>query len=250
MEAYVDPNIVIDSEFLDGENAILVNFVGCNFNCPICNAPDFVVFNRNFITNIKEVKKEIKRVSPNVSNIVFSGGEPTLQRLALGSLCRFANKLNLSTWVHTNGSKPEVIKYLIKNNLSTNFIVSIKAPLDNDIFNRATKSASFFVSSLQMIESIKKSIDILYEFLPNISVEFRTPVFPGVVYKPEHFLKICRAIAKLHPVLVIENFSFDPEKGFLNSAIKNLSPLSKASLNQIKKVCTAKYPQVDVQARF
>ncbi len=249
MEAYIDANIGIDSEYIEGQPSMIVNFAGCNFNCPICFVPNYVKFSKDFAVNLKAIKSEIERISPNVDNIVFTGGEPALQRLALGSLCRFARNYELSIWVHTNASKPSVIKYLLMNELCDNFIIDIKSPLDEEIFQRTTQSGNFFMPPSEIIKDIKKSIELLYEHLPNITVEFRTTVFPGVMYQEKHFDSICRSIARLHPNLIIQNFRYDQEEGILNkSLLKNRAPSYK-HLEHIKENLEKSFPQIHIEIK-
>jgi pyruvate formate lyase activating enzyme len=249
MEAYIDSNIGIDYEYIEGQPSMIVNFAGCNFNCPICFVPNYVKFSNDFLIDLKVIKSEIERISPNVDNVVFTGGEPTLQRLALGSLCRFSRSFQLSIWLHSNASKPEVIKYLLMNELCNNFIIDIKAPLEEEIFQKSTQSANFFMPSSEIIEDVKRTIEILYEHLPNITVEFRTTVFPGVIYTEKHFESICKSIAHLHPNLIIQNFRYDKEEGILNkSLLRNKAPSTK-HLEHIKEHLEKTFPQIDIQIR-
>lgn len=251
MEAYIDPNLTIDSDYLDGQNSIIINFLGCNFNCPICYLPAYVKFKSDSITLIKTIKQEIERIHPNAENIIFTGGEPTLQRLALGNLCRYANSLELTPWVHTNCSKPSVINYLIQNDLCSNFIVDIKAPFDEVLFEKSTNSKGFFVNSSQILTDIRKTLQIFYEKKEDLTLEFRSTVVPGVFYKKEHFEAIGREIAKFQTTYIIQNFTLSDDETQLplNPIFKKTLPLSENQLNELKEFLERKFPQLKIQIK-
>jgi len=251
MEAYIDPNLTIDSDYIEGQNSIIMNFLGCNFNCPICFLPAYVKFKSDSITSIKTIKEEIQRIHPNAENIVFTGGEPTLQRLALGNLCRYANSLNLTPWVHTNCSKPSVINYLIQNDLCSNFILDIKSSFDESLFEKSTNSKGFFVSSSQLLTDIKKTLQILYEKKEELSLEFRSTVVPGVIHQKEHFESIAREIAKFQTTYTIQNFTLNEDENQLplNPIFKKTLPLSDNQLNELKDFLERKFPQLRIQTK-
>jgi pyruvate formate lyase activating enzyme len=62
-----------------------------------------------------------------VSGIIFSGGEPTMQKDALVALCRAARKLGLATGVHTNGVFPATLEALLQEQLIDHVALDIKA---------------------------------------------------------------------------------------------------------------------------
>jgi pyruvate formate lyase activating enzyme len=52
-----------------------------------------------------------------VSGVIFSGGEPTLQKEPLAVLARAAQQMGLKTGIHTNGYFPDTLEYLISEQL-------------------------------------------------------------------------------------------------------------------------------------
>ena len=62
-----------------------------------------------------------------MSGIIFSGGEPTMQKDALLALCRASRKLGLATGVHTNGVFPATLEALLKEQLIDHVALDIKA---------------------------------------------------------------------------------------------------------------------------
>jgi pyruvate formate lyase activating enzyme len=62
-----------------------------------------------------------------VSGVVFSGGEPTMQKEALLELAKVAKKMGLAVGIHTNGVNPETLQALIDNGLVDHIALDIKA---------------------------------------------------------------------------------------------------------------------------
>jgi pyruvate formate lyase activating enzyme len=59
----------------------------------------------------------IKTSAPFISGVVFSGGEPTLQKDALLELARFAKQLRLDVGIQTNGQFPATLEEIIAEKL-------------------------------------------------------------------------------------------------------------------------------------
>jgi len=62
-----------------------------------------------------------------ISGVVFSGGEPTMQKDALLTLARAAKRMGLATGVQTNGVYPDTIATLIDEHLIDRVALDIKA---------------------------------------------------------------------------------------------------------------------------
>ena len=62
-----------------------------------------------------------------VSGVIFSGGEPTMQKDPLLALARAAKKMGLAVGVHTNGVYPETLQALIDAGLIDHVALDIKA---------------------------------------------------------------------------------------------------------------------------
>ncbi len=206
MEGYVDKNIVLEySEILD-KKTIVVNFYGCNFNCPFCFNGIFHEFKSDMITDLREIKQEINRIYFNAQTILFTGGEPTLQRIILNQLLRFSKGLELETAVYTNGSKPHVIEDMINQNLVDVIILDLKAPLEKNKFEQTAKASNFFITSEQIINNVKKSIDILRDNRTKVKVFVTTPVIPGLNFNDNDLNQIYEIIKYLRAPWVLIRF--------------------------------------------
>jgi pyruvate formate lyase activating enzyme len=69
----------------------------------------------------------IKTSSPYISGVVFSGGEPTLQKDALMELARYAKGLGLAVGVQTNGFFPHTLEMLIEEKLVDKVALDFKS---------------------------------------------------------------------------------------------------------------------------
>ena len=96
-----------------GRAVCTVFFRGCPIRCSYCQNEGIISGEDN--RDIEEIKEMIKSSSPFISGVVFSGGEPTLQREALVELARYSKKLNLDVGIQTNGLFPETLNLWIKS---------------------------------------------------------------------------------------------------------------------------------------
>ncbi|MGA2698784.1 MAG: anaerobic ribonucleoside-triphosphate reductase activating protein [Methanoregula sp.] len=108
-----------------GRSVCTVFFRGCPVRCTYCqNAA--ILAGKDF-REIDEIVGLIKESKLAASGVVFSGGEPTLQKDALLALARAARKLGFATGVQTNGVFPDTLEALIKDRLLDRVALDIKA---------------------------------------------------------------------------------------------------------------------------
>ena len=98
---------------------------GCPVRCHYCH-------NRALQTgedrrSIEEVTSLIRSSRLLVSGVVFSGGEPTMQKEALCALAKAARKMDLRVGVQTNGVFPETLELLIREGIVDKVSLDIKA---------------------------------------------------------------------------------------------------------------------------
>lgn len=198
MEGYVESASIIDEvPILDGIPTISVRFYGCNFSCPFCYAKDFLSFNEKKLIPLREVKNDIKRISPNADQILFTGGEPTLQRLALIDLIEFSRSLDLSTILFTNGSKYEVIKELVDKQLIDKFLVTLVEPFEDKLFKEYTRVNNFFIKTKDIISSVKSSLEYISKNNTTTDLEIVTPIVPTLNDDFTKLIKIARYVYNL-----------------------------------------------------
>lgn len=121
-----------------GHVAAIIFTQGCNFRCPFCHNGDLLETRmgneidengkRRFELVPKElVLAQLAKRSKQLTGVVMTGGEPTLQQGLLIWL-QLIKKLGFQVKLDTNGSRPRVLKIAIKMNLVDFIAMDVKAP--------------------------------------------------------------------------------------------------------------------------
>ncbi|MDL1969241.1 MAG: anaerobic ribonucleoside-triphosphate reductase activating protein [Deltaproteobacteria bacterium] len=156
-----------------GKISCVIFLSGCNFDCPYCHNPELAkgrslstgYLSEDLIFDFLGSRKGF------LDGVVVSGGEPTLQK-GLISFCEKIRLIGYPVKLDTNGSRPEVIKKLINEDLVNYIAMDIKtdpshyAPLIKD----DCSTNDIFLSA----HIIKES---------NIDYEFRTTCIKSLVNK-------------------------------------------------------------------
>lgn len=146
-----------------GKTSAVCFLGGCNFHCGYCHNPEIVHCSKSRI-NDEELFHFLEKRRRFLDAVCISGGEPTLQE----ELYFFASRIKEMGYfikLDTNGSNPELLKLLAKNNLLDYVAMDVKAPLNryNDVVCvKADQSA------------IRESMDFL--LAGSIPYEFRTTI--------------------------------------------------------------------------
>lgn len=163
-----------------GKVASTVFTRGCNFRCPYCHNPEFVIqgsdqtyFGETYTE--EEVLAFLRKRSSFLDALVISGGEPTLHS-DLPSFIRKVRDMGLMVKLDTNGSRPDVLVSLLAENLLDYVAMDIKAPLEK-----------YHLLGFDSTESIEESIKILDA--SETDHEFRTTCARAIVAEDD-FRKI------------------------------------------------------------
>ena len=208
-----------------GRSACVVFFNRCPFMCSYCQ--NHKLLNKTNLVNIDIIKKKIDEQKNFISAIVFSGGEPTMQCIALEELAKFSKNLGLLVGVETNGYYPEVLKRLANKKLIDKIFLDIKTSLlDQKKYSEITGG---------MVDANKKVIESLR--IQNAIVEARTTVFRFIIddildiakYLKEHDYKqtyvLQQGIPRYAPEEEIRKQKFVSIKELMDIA-KNVSSLT------------------------
>jgi pyruvate formate lyase activating enzyme len=106
-----------------------------------------------------------------LEGIVISGGEPTMYKDLKDFIVKVKSSVGLKVKLDTNGTNPHLLKELIDEKLIDYVAMDIKSNIDN--YHKATG-----IKNGQLVENIKKSIDILKE--NKVDYEFRTTIVKGI----------------------------------------------------------------------
>lgn len=98
---------------------------GCNFRCPFCHNASIVEKQENTY-EIEDVLNEIKKRTAFLNAVVVTGGEPTIYGEKLIDLLKEIKKLHLKIKLDTNGTNPNLLKKIIKENLVDYIAMDIK----------------------------------------------------------------------------------------------------------------------------
>lgn len=135
---------------------------GCNYRCFYCH--NRAILNHPPLLSEAEVSAFLEKRAGMLEGVVFSGGEPTLQKDLAWWLNR-AKKLGYAVKLDTNGSRPDVLASLIGAGLVDYVAMDYKAPF-------AKYSSICFAPQKGVEESLKLLLD------SNIEFELRTTVVP------------------------------------------------------------------------
>lgn len=202
---------------------------GCNFRCPYCHNSSLVKKESAQIFE-NEIFDYLKKWQGIVDGVCISGGEPTLQTDLIDFTKRIRD-MGYFIKLDTNGTNPQVVDSLLKEDLIHYIAMDIKAPIDkyHEISNVKVNTAD-----------IKKSIAII--MASDIEYEFRTTVCKKLL-TIEDIVNISNEIkgAKRYS---LQNFM---DNEFVLCGKGNLSPWDTESLNAAKEAIKDNIKEVIVR---
>ncbi|MBI4453799.1 anaerobic ribonucleoside-triphosphate reductase activating protein [Candidatus Woesearchaeota archaeon] len=246
MQAYIAAIEPVNVEWT--KNICLkIFFAGCNFKCPFCNTPHLLETKEEVLKDLKDVKKEIELNGNFTEAVIFTGGEPCLQRPQLVELAKFCREKKIKVGIETNGSKPEVLRGLLKEALVDFVAIDIKAPFDEALFEKITTSKTFFISTNQIIQDIKESLEILHEYKDKVDIEARTIIVPSLLFRKEDVMKVAEIVNDIDARWVIQRFNNMPE--LVKKNFEHIHPPSTTFLEDLKEACGKKYPNLRIEIK-
>lgn len=147
-----------------GNMACIIFTKGCNFKCSYCHNSSLVLDKKIPLILHDDIFAYLEKRKNILKGVVISGGEPTIQKNLVEFISKI-KKIGYKVKLDTNGSNPEVLKELIKNNLVDYVAMDIK-----NVFEKYNITTDSVVN----INNIKKSIEILKE--NKVDFEFRTTI--------------------------------------------------------------------------
>lgn len=212
-----------------GKIAAVLFSRGCNFRCPFCHNAHLLVKPGRAAANTGEI--DSRELLPFLAErrgfldaVVFSGGEPTLNK-ELPEVIKQVKNAGYLVKIDTNGSNPQMLGQLLAEDLLDYAAMDIKAPLDYKKYLEVSgrlSSEDFF--------NVRTSINLLQA--ATIQVEFRTTVVP-LWHSPEDILAIARYIegARLYSLQ-----QFNP-RTTLDPGLGGVKPYSKDELTDMARQC-------------
>jgi pyruvate formate lyase activating enzyme len=223
-----------------GKIACTVFTVGCNFRCPFCHNRDLVSLKGFRKKRLKEDKDGeifdfLKKRVGLLDGVCITGGEPVLQKDLEGFIKKI-KKLGFLVKLDTNGSRPEVIKRLLRKRLIDFIAMDVKTT-----FEDYPKVVGIKNDELR----IKNSIKIILN--SGIDYELRTTVVPGL-HDEKILVKMARQlkdlVGKKKINWVWQNFR---PKNCLDPEFLKIKPYSEANLQKFLRVVRRILPGVKLR---
>jgi len=208
-----------------GRISAIVFLGGCNLRCQFCYVPHLVLPEE--IEKQKEISKEeifsfLKERKNFLEAVAISGGEPTINK-DLPNFIKKIKKLGYLVELETNGTNPEMLKYLIEEKLIDYVATDVKHRLDS--FEKY-KEITGWVLTREMFENIKKSVKIFLS--GKVDYELRTTIMKEF-HKKEDILEICKEIQGAK-VYYLQNY----QKNHTISG-KTFTPFEEKEIEEIVK---------------
>lgn len=148
-------------------------FLGhCNFRCPFCQNGGLVLNpDREPVIPMEDVLKVLKKRQGILDGVCITGGEPTLHP-ELPDFIAKIKQLGYAVKLDTNGSRPQVIKYLVEKNLIDYVAMDVKnAP---SRYGETVGVSHFDISSIEESVEFLMSGVVDYEFRTTVTRELHT----------------------------------------------------------------------------
>src|SRR5690606_23848771 len=130
--------------------ACILWFAGCNMRCVYCYNPDIVLGKGKL--SLQEVTRFLESRQALLQAVVFSGGECTLHP-AIFSLAKAAKDMGYLVKVDTNGTKPNVLKKLLAEQLIDYVALDFKGIGKKHQNITQSRTFSTFATSLALLQS-------------------------------------------------------------------------------------------------
>jgi len=214
-----------------GRCVSVIFFRGCQLRCPYCQNHDYITGSNEM--DIEDMKSQISKTKPFISAVVFSGGEPTLQRDALIDLAGFAKSGSLAVGLETNGFGADVVEELLEKGLLDKVFLDVKGPLD-DPKQYAVVTGLNVDAGSKAAENTAMTLDICIR--AGIELEVRTTLFRGLV-GAEDVMKISRYLDECGS----GNLTYAIQQGLPDNTL-DMQDIEKFSRQEVLDMATAVKP--------
>jgi len=199
-----------------GKIASVVFTAGCNLRCFYCHNPELVLpeliqdtqlITENDVLNYFEKNKQL------LDAVVITGGEPTIH-VGLIEFIREIKRLGLLVKLDSNGTNPEILKELLKDDLLDYVAMDIKSSLKLAKYKEIVGDQF----SIVQLNSILESIELITK--SNIEFEFRS-----TLVKPYHSINdVQDMLDSIEGDYYLQEFN---DSKTLNSSCENLKAFNR-----------------------
>ncbi|MGN8631588.1 anaerobic ribonucleoside-triphosphate reductase activating protein [Blautia sp. HCP3S3_G3] len=210
-----------------GKVAATIFLGGCNFRCPFCQNSSLVLHaDREPELSQDEIFSFLEKRRGILEGVCITGGEPSLND-NLEEFIRKIRSLGYAVKLDTNGSRPYILKDLVRKNLLDKIAMDIKACPEN----YGNVSGLLYPD----LDSIRESVDFLME--GHVDYEFRTTVVREL-HTEKDFRKIGQWIkgAKAYYLQAYKDSEEVLQPGFSSYSLKELQNFRNILLETIHLV--------------
>ena len=205
--------------------AITIFTSGCNLRCPFCHNSELVEGEEE--ASQDQVFALLKKRMGKLDAVCISGGEPTVQDDLEGFIGRIKS-LGYSVKLDTNGSKPQVLRRLLEEDLLDYVALDIKSSPQG--YRAATGGKLDFETVAEAVEIVKNS---------GLSYELRTTAVPGLV-DLEDLAIIAQSLKPIERYVLQQ---FRPAKT-LDPSLGRVMPYAEAWFCEAKKIFQGKAEEI------
>ncbi len=215
---------ITETSFLDwdGQVVTVLYTAKCNFRCPFChNWPLMEDPEKHPEMKWAEIKKFLKKHDDFLDGVCITGGEPTME-FGLEALMQEIKNMGLKVKLDTNGTRPDILKDLVKKGLVDYIAMDFKMPLDE----RYSKPAGLEPDVKKITESV--------EFIINSGIdhEFRTTIVP-TIHAKDDIVEIAKYLGNKEKYALQQ---FNPENTW-DIELRDVKPLSQEEFMEIADAC-------------
>jgi pyruvate formate lyase activating enzyme len=214
-----------------GQLAATVFTLGCSMRCSFCHNPELVIVGQGAESfKEKDFFDFLKKRQGKLTGVCLTGGEPTIQPDILEFALKI-KKLGFKVKLDTNGTRPDVVRKMIKEKAADYIAMDVKNSLKN--YDLATG-----------IKTDKDRIKLSVEIIKNsrLPYEFRTTVVPGI-HREEDFLSIAEWL-KGSRAYWLQKYQ---DIKILDPRLKKKVPTRELDLEKIKKMIEKNFKQIGVR---
>ncbi len=208
-------------DYPDKISAIIFT-AGCNFRCPYCHNPELVnKIDKKMLFPEQKILDFLSKRIKKIDAVVITGGEPTLHQ-DLPDFIKKIKKMDFLIKLDSNGTNPQMLKQLIKNNLLNYIAMDIKAPL-----NKYEQVIRMPINK----KNIQESIRIIKQ--SGLDYEFRSTILPAL-HNFEDIKKMAQLIQGAKKYF-LQNFI---ASGNLNdNSFNQLKSFTDKEMHELVKLC-------------
>lgn len=156
-----------------GRVACVVFTPGCQFRCPYCYNPEFVIPEQIHRLKPSFIKPDVffnflENRKGLLDGVSITGGEPTIHQ-GLEDFIKKVKAMGFEVKLDTNGTNPKIVASLLEKKLLDYIAMDIK-----HVWDKYEKAIG--VSNKSFIDSCKETFQLIQQ--SEIEHEFRTTLFP------------------------------------------------------------------------